>query len=198
MQPQKPNHQQNNSHEPPAEFGELVIGLRWDAMQSRYGATTMAVDLDIACLLLDRDSHIIEVIHPGNPRYANDSIIHTGDSTTGAGEWDDERIFVFPAAVPQFVAALTFAAASISGRPFADIPGSICHVSDHATEREWIRCELAQLGATSACAIATLYRAAGAWRICRGTREASVGEWIARELLPLLVGAKQGTAKRTR
>ncbi len=198
MEPEKSAHQQDSSHDAAAEFGELVIGLRWDAMQSRYGAKTVALDLDIACLLLARDSHIIEVIHPRNPRYANDSIIHTGDSMTGAGEWDDERIFVFPGAVPQSVAALTFAVASISGRPFADIPRGVCHVSDHASEREWIRCELAQLGPLSACAIATLYRAAGAWRICPGTREASVGEWIARELLPLLIGAKQGTAKRTR
>ena len=148
------------------------------------------MDLDVSCVLFDEYGKITEIIYPGRPRNGNDSVIHTGDSTTGTGEWDDERIFVFPDAVPGAVSAMTFVVASVTGRSFDQIPRASCHVSDRMTEREWMRLELNDLGPRSVHCVATLYRSPSGWRIHPGAQNQSAQTRIMAELLPLIAGAK--------
>lgn len=148
------------------------------------------MDLDVSCVLFDEYGKITEIIYPGQPRNGNDSVIHTGDSTTGAGKWDDERIFVFPEAVPESVSSMTFVVASVTGRGFDQIPRASCHVSDRETEREWIRVALNDLGPTSMHCVATLYRSTSGWKIHPGAQNPNAQTRIMAELLPLIAGAK--------
>ena len=80
------------------DLKEIVMGLHWDPPQE--GVATDPENLDALCVLYDEQRRMLEIIHPGHPRNANGSVIHTGDSRTGASEWDDERIFVFLEALP--------------------------------------------------------------------------------------------------
>ena len=146
-----------------SDLKEVVMGLRWDPMKE--GATINPEDLDALCMLLDEQGQVLEVVHPGQPRNANGSVIHTGDSRTGAGDWDDERIFVFLKAIPETVAKLRFHVASTTGRDFGTIHGASCHISDRITEREWVRCELSALGNWAVHCVATLYRSPTGWKI---------------------------------
>ena len=139
---------------------EIVMGLQWDAPIDGDPD-----DLDALCVLLDEKRRVLEVIHPGYPRNTNASVLHTGDSRTGASTWDDERIFVFLEALPQVVSALTFVVVSVTGRFFGEIPGASCHVSDRVTEGEHVRLDLTALEARMAHCIATLYRSPTGWRI---------------------------------
>lgn len=91
------------------------------------------------------------------------SVMHTGDSPTGASEWDDERIFVFLDALPDSVYALSFVVQSANGQAPGEVPGAYCHLSDRITEREWIRLDPAALGKHREYRVATLHRRAAGW-----------------------------------
>jgi tellurium resistance protein TerZ len=142
---------------------EIVMGLHWDPTpeQSKEGPH----DLDAACALFDASGEVLEIVGPGRLRNANGSVIHTGDSLTGASTWDDERIFVFVDALPKGVSALTFLVANTSGKPWGEIDGAACHVSDHATDREWVRLDLTTLDARRAHGVATLSRDPEGWSL---------------------------------
>ena len=149
-------------------LNEVVMGLHWSPTEPDASGATKPANLDAMCALLDTNGHTLEVIRPARPRNANGSNIHTGDSATGASEWDDERIFVFLDVLPQAVHALAFVVASVDGRPFCDIAGASCHISDHRTEDELIRVDLTALGHKTAHCVATLRRTPTGWQVYSG------------------------------
>lgn len=144
-----------------ADLKEIVMGLHWDPPQQ--GLAVDPADLDALCVLFDAQGGILEVIHPGHLRNADGSVIHTGDSRTGASEWDDERIFVFLDSLPPAVAAIGFVIISTTGRAFHEIRGARCHVSDRASEEEQLRLDLTALAGCSGHAVAMLRRGAAGW-----------------------------------
>jgi tellurium resistance protein TerZ len=154
------------------DLKEIVMGLHWDP--PREGATDPG-NLDALCILFDAQGRVLEAIYPGNPRNANGSVLHTGDSPTGASVWDDERIFVFLEAVPAAVSTIAFVVASANGHTFGEVPGASCHVSDRVTEHAWIRLELTALGHQTIHGIATLRRGPAGWELSKGAQEMSPG-----------------------
>ncbi len=166
-----------NSRSPDREpdLKEIVMGLHWDPPED---ASADPEDLDAVCVLLDGEQRVLEVIHPGNPRNTDGSVVHTGDSRTGAGEWDDERIFVFLAALPATVSSVAFFVVSVKDRPFGEIRGASCHVSDHATEYKWIDVKLTPLREQTAHFVALLRRDATGWKFSKDA-DAISGERVA-------------------
>jgi stress response protein SCP2 len=149
-------------HEMP-ELKEVVMGLHWDP--SEDGANAHPENLDALCVLFDKEQQIVEAIHPGNPRSTNGSVVHTGDSRTGASQWDDERIFVFLEALPANVTTLLFIVASATGHPIREARGASCHISDHATEYQWVNMALTTLDTQTTYCVATLSRSPTGWEI---------------------------------
>jgi tellurium resistance protein TerZ len=144
---------------------DIVMGVHWDQADTRLSART--ANLDAVCLLFDADGRLLERVDPRQLRNANGSVMHTGDSLTGASVWDDERIFVFLHALPDTVHALAFGVESVAGHALGDIAGASCHLSDHRMERELIQVKLAECGqGTNHCA-ATLRRVATGWEVRR-------------------------------
>jgi len=182
-------------HAPPAtqpELAEIVMGLHWDAPEDR--ATGEPVDLDALAVLLDAGHRVLEIIHPGRARNANGSVVHTGDSTTGTSAWDDERIFVFLDALPASVAAIRFVVISATGRPFSEARGATCHVSDHSTEHELVRCDLTALEGQAACCVASVSRAPSRWSVSTGRHAAD--EALCADLLTLVRRGKETKPRR--
>jgi len=147
------------------DLKEIVMGLHWHPQERHATAGKEPANLDALCVLFDAAGRVLEVIHPGHRRNANGSVVHTGDSPTGASEWDDERIFVFLEALPEAVSALAFLATSVNGRAFREIPGASCHVSDRVTERELLRFDLTALVDHTAYCVATANRGPMGWTI---------------------------------
>ena len=164
------------------DLKDIVLGLQWAPREK--GVTVAPDDLDALCVLFDEQHHVLEIIHPGHPRNANGSVVHTGDSQTGAGGWDDERIFAFLGALPEAVCAVAFIVASITGRTIGDIRGVSYHVSDRVTEREIVRLELSALDGKTVCCVATLHRNPEGWQISADTQKVD-GELLAK-LLPVI------------
>ena len=148
---------------------EVVLGLHWDPPSSTF---TQKADLDALCVLCDSHDRALEVIHPGNPSGAQGSVIHTGDSRTGASSWDDERIFVFLDPLPHAVSSLIFVVASAAGHSFDEVPGALCHVSDRLSETEWLRQDLTALVGQSIHVVATLRRTGAGWSISKDSHAA--------------------------
>jgi len=150
------------------ETTDIVMGLHWSPPERAPRVRPGPANLDALCFLLDVDGRVLEIVHPGRLRTSDSSVLHTGDSLTGASTWDDERIFVFLNALPDAVVTLTFTVVSVDGQAFCDIAGASCHVSDHGTDDELLRVELTALGRLTRCCIATLSRSPAGWSIHRG------------------------------
>ena len=171
-----------------ADLNEIVMGLHWDPPEE--GVSAAPADLDAVCVLFNAQGRVLDVIHPGHPRSANGSVVHTGDSRTGASAWDDERIFVFLEALPDAVSALTFVVVITGGRGFSEVRGASCHVSDYVTERECVRVALTTLDARTAHCVATLYRGSTDWSMSMDAH-AMHGSLLA-NLLLLVASGKSG------
>ncbi len=152
------------------ELKEVVLGLHWTPPEESDVAKRVEepANLDAFCVLLDGKQRVLDVVHPGRPRNDNGSVVHTGDSRTGASPWDDERIFVFVEALPEAVVAIAFAVAIVNGGTFGEVGGASCHVSDAATEREMLRVELTPLGQVKTHCVAMLRRGPSGWEISPG------------------------------
>jgi len=168
------------------DLKEVVMGLHWTP--SEAGAAADPADLDALCVLLDARKRVLEVVSAIHPRNADGSVIHTGDSRTGASEWDDERIFVFLEALPETISSIAFVVISVTGRAFSEVRGASCHVSDHVTEHEWIRLQLTDLGHLTAHCVATLQRGAPGWRPSRDAQ--AVSAELMAELRSLIASGK--------
>ena len=152
---------------------ELVMGVRWDPPQSDdQGAP---VDLDAICIILGSDGSR-ECIHPGAPCGASGSVVHTGDSRTGASVWDDERVFVFLEKLPGSVNRVAFIVCSVMGQPFNKIRGARCHISDRQTEAPWLHVDLTTLVGRTEHVVACLERTCSGWRLADETFDSKV--WI--------------------
>jgi tellurium resistance protein TerZ len=174
------------------ELKEVVMGLHWDP--SEGAANVHPENLDALCVLFDQEQQIVETIHPGNPRSSNGSVVHTGDSRTGASQWDDERIFVFLEALPANVTTLVFIVASATGKPIREARGASCHISDHATEYQWVNMELTTLDTQTTYCVATLSRSLTGWEIASAAQGIS-GELEAQS--PALAALRQLDSARS-
>lgn len=143
------------------------MGVLW-APRAEGGSRTQPANLDAVCVLLDSRARALEVIHPRRLTNANGSVVHTGDSRDGESAWDDERVFVFLEALPREVDALVLGVVSADGRPFCEVPGASCHLSDYMTEDELLSVELTGLGFVEEYCVATLQRTAGGWVMRQG------------------------------
>lgn len=148
---------------------QVVFGLHW----SPSTRPAEAADLDALCVMYDQGGRELGTVHGGAPRNANDSVVHTGDSRSGANHWDDERIFVFPEALPLNVRRVAFVVACANGRAFHQVPCATCHVSDPVSGHEWLRIDLTERKAEQSHIVATLERTPQGWSLdpcCDGGR----------------------------
>lgn len=144
----------------------LVVGLRWDP--STPGLKKQLVDLDLCCVLLGRHRDVVDIVHPRHPRNANDSVVHTGNSVTGAGAWDDEKLFMFLDVLPADVSAVMLVVASATGQPLAAAPNATCDINDHETEEALLRVGLSEHGEQQARCVCAFERTAAGWSLSVG------------------------------
>lgn len=101
-------------------LSKVMVGLGWDEVQQRRGLFApkpQDIDCDAFAILLGYDGHLINhatkltdcTVFFNNLRWPNGSIQHMGDNLTGAGEGDDEQIFVDLNNVPYDVGSIVFA-----------------------------------------------------------------------------------------
>ncbi len=98
----------------------VMVGLGWDEVPQKKGffaPKPQDIDCDAFAILLGPDAKVLHhttqlnecTVFFNNLSWPNGSIRHMGDNLTGAGEGDDEQIYVELDNVPQDVGMIAFA-----------------------------------------------------------------------------------------
>ena len=150
-------------------LSKIMVGLGWDVNRYDGGHD---FDLDASAFLLGgngkvaNDSNFVFYSNPADPSGA---VRYGGDNRTGAGEGDDETIFVDLATVPANVEKIDFTVtiydAAERRQNFGQVSNAYVRVVDESTGMELIRYDLEEdFSIETAIVVAEIYRHNGEWK----------------------------------
>jgi len=144
------------------------LGLGWDT-NSSGGA---AFDLDASAFMLGANGKITnekDFVYFKNLLSGCQSVKHTGDNLTGAGDGDDEVINVeldkVPAAIEQIVFVVNIYQAAERGQNFGQVKNAFIRLFDTNTKQEVLKYDLSEDFSTATGVLfGRLYRHNGVWK----------------------------------
>jgi tellurium resistance protein TerZ len=151
----------------------LKIGLGWQPDEQPQGllqrllGQDSPVDLDAACLVMDKTNNLIDLVWYKNLRTRDDSIQHLGDSMTGDdrgdladqnGLVDQESMLVLLDKLAASVETLLFCVCSHGGHDFSSIKQAHFRMMDARSGDELVRFDLSQHGKNTGLILARLTR----------------------------------------
>ncbi|MBQ2803053.1 MAG: TerD family protein [Lachnospiraceae bacterium] len=147
----------------------IMVGLGWDVNAFDSGAD---FDLDAAAFMLGANGKCPtdqEFIFYGNLEHNTGAVKHMGDNLTGAGDGDDEQVFVdltkIPANVEKIAFTVTIYDAESRRQNFGQVSNSFIRIVDDATGTELIRYDLGEdFSIETAVVVGELYRHNGEWK----------------------------------
>jgi len=186
----------------------VMVGLGWDEVQqqqksggffgSLFGGSSAPqqdIDCDASAFLIKngRIEGLQDIVFYNNLRHASGTVLHQGDNLTGAGEGDDEQIFVNLQAVPQYYEKIVFVVTIYQARQrhqhFGLVRNCFIRLVDVDTNRELCRYNLSEnYDNYTAMVFGEVYRHNGEWKfgaIGQPTQDNSVIEIAARFGLPV-------------
>jgi stress response protein SCP2 len=134
----------------------VFMGLGWDPARGRR-----KIDLDASALAYDASGRNLAIVWFRNLGEYRGAIRHGGDNLTGAGEGDDEQIYVDLDRLPQEVASVVFTITSYGGQRFTEVARAFCRLVDAVSGQELVRYELSSAEPRSAVVMAMLRRTQG-------------------------------------
>lgn len=152
-----------------SQLTRIRMGLGWDAVPAKgfFGKLRggESIDLDASCLLIDAGGRLVDQVWWRQLRSKDNSIVHTGDNTTGEGEGDDESIIVELGQVPAAVQTLVFTVNSFTGQDFTRVANAYCRVVDETNGSELARFTLLESGTHTALVMARVSRQGSGWNL---------------------------------
>lgn len=143
-----------------ADLASVIMGLGWDVAR---GAA--AIDLDASCLCFDGNKRLLENVYFGRLQNSSNSIRHSGDNLTGAGDGDDETITVDLGKVPVEVQQLVFTVNSFRGQKFSTVENAKVRLLNGAGKAELFVYNLSSKGEHTGMIMCRLYRHNGGWKL---------------------------------
>jgi len=148
---------------------KIALGLGWDTNDSDTGAD---FDLDVSLFMLNSSGKIPKdeyFVFYNNLTSPDGAVVHQGDNRTGAGEGDDETIFVdldkLDATIEELVVVVTIDEAQARGQNFGQVENSFIRLYDIDTNNEIAKYELDEDFSTeTAVEFGRLYKKSGSWR----------------------------------
>jgi stress response protein SCP2 len=129
------------------------MALGWDP--ARGGRD---IDLDASVIAYDRTGKDLAKVWYAHLQDFGGAIRHSGDNLTGAGEGDDEIIYVDLSQLPPAVVALAFTINSYSGQTFHQVARAFCRLVDDYSNAELVRYELSENKNETGVVMAALLR----------------------------------------
>lgn len=135
-------------------LSQVMVGLGWDEVQQSRGflglfsSQKQDIDCDAFAVLLGSDGKLVNhttkldecCVFFNNLRHWSGAIVHQGDNLTGAGDGDDEQIFVDLQQVPSEISAIVFAVniyeAFERNQHFGMLKNAFIRVVDHRRQVE--------------------------------------------------------------
>ncbi len=159
------------------------VGLGWDP-RATDGTD---FDLDASAFLVGESGKVrgdTDFIFYNQLKSACSSVEHTGDNRSGAGDGDDEVVYVYldkvPADVAKIVFAVTIHEADARKQNFGQVGNAFIRLVNKDTGVEVVRFDLGEDYSTeTAMVFAELYRSAGEWKFN------AIGQGYAGGLAPL-------------
>ncbi|WP_342511907.1 TerD family protein [Sporosarcina sp. FSL K6-1522] len=160
-----------------ADLNRIMIGLGWDPVAQSKGGLFAAfksapnIDCDASVFMLTDDKFVNknDLVYFGNLKSACQSVIHSGDNTTGDGDGDDEVIMVELKSVPDRYNKLVFVVNIYDcvkrKQDFGMIQNAYIRVVDPKTNEELVRYNLSEsYGGLTTLVTGEIYRHNGEWK----------------------------------
>jgi stress response protein SCP2 len=158
---------------------EVMMGLGWDPARRRGN-----IDLDASVIAFDQSGRSLAMVWFSNRGEWRGALRHGGDNVTGAGEGDDEQIFVDLDRLPAEVASLVFTITSYRGQRFTEVKNAFCRLVDRRSGAELVRYNLSEAQPSTGVIMAMLRRVPGdPWEM-RAIGEFSDGKTVKHLLEP--------------
>ena len=150
-------------------LSRITVGLGWDVNRYDGGSD---FDLDASAFLLGANGRVTsdsDFVFYGNASHPSGSVTYGGDNRTGAGEGDDEQIFVDLQKVPEAIEKIDFTVtiyeAAERRQNFGQVSNAFVRIVDDATGTEIVRYDLEEdFSIETALVVGELYRRGGEWR----------------------------------
>lgn len=168
---------------------KVMVGLGWDEVERPRGffaPKPADIDCDASAFLCinGKVMTIEDVVYFNNLRHKSGAVRHMGDNLTGAGDGDDEQIFVDLDALPSNYDKIAFVVniyqASERKQDFGLIKNAFIRICDGETDRELCKYNLSEnYNGMTAMIFGEIYRYNGAWKfsaIGQATKDNSVGD----------------------
>ena len=155
-----------------------MVGLGWDEAQpakggflsSLFGGGTQDIDCDATAFLCQNGKLVTnkDVVYFGNLTHSTNCVKHMGDNLTGAGDGDDEQIFVdlkgLPAIYDKIVFVVNIYQAAERKQHFGMIRNAFIRICDD-NGTEMCKYNLSEnYNNMTAMVFGELYRHNGAWK----------------------------------
>jgi tellurium resistance protein TerD len=152
-----------------ANLQKIVVGLGWDTNQYNGGAD---FDLDAAAFLVTSNGKVSndsDFVFYNNLKHSSEAVIHQGDNLTGAGDGDDEQIYVDLTKVPHNIDKIAFTVtiheADARRQNFGQVSNAFIRIFRADSEEEIIRYDLGEeFSVETALVVAEIYRYGGEWK----------------------------------
>lgn len=189
-----------------ASLRGVMVGLGWDEVEKKSGGLFGAlfgggnqsqaeIDCDASAFLVTNGkiNGMRDVVFYNNLSHQSGTVLHQGDNLTGAGDGDDEQIFVNLQAVPEYYEKIIFVVTIYQARErrqhFGLVKNCFIRLVDVDTNQELCRYNLSEnYDNYTAMVFGEVYRHNGEWKfgaIGQPTNDNSVIEIAARFGLPV-------------
>ena len=148
---------------------KLLVGLGWDTNKYDGGHD---FDLDASAFLLDKEGKTQseqDFVFYNNTHGGQNSVIHTGDNRTGAGEGDDEQVKIdlskVPANIEKIAFTITIHEAVERKQNFGQVSNAFVRIFNAEDNKELVRYDLGEdFSVETAIVVAELYRHSSEWK----------------------------------
>ncbi len=177
-----------------AGLARVIVGLGWDEAPRKrkglFGPKPEPIDCDASAIMLQdgKLKYKNDVVYFGNLKHDSNTVIHTGDNLTGAGEGDDEQIIVdlqkMPNNYDRIVIVVNIYQAFQRQQHFGMIKNAFIRIVDEKNKNEMCKYSLTDdYSNMTAMIFGELYRHNGEWKfnaIGQGTSDPGLGELLQR------------------
>lgn len=167
----------------------IMVGLGWDEVQQKRGffaPKPQDIDCDASAIICTNGRLMGsgDIVFYNNLVHASQAVRHMGDNLTGAGEGDDEQVFVdldrLPAQYDKVVFVVSIYQAAERRQHFGMIRNCFIRICDGETGKEICRYNLSEnYDNMTAMVVGEIYRYNGEWKfnaIGQATRDNGISD----------------------
>ena len=145
-------------------LSKIAMGLGWDVAKGIFGFGGGDIDLDASAILFDAKAAAVDMVWFRDLKTNNAPVYHSGDNRTGAGDGDDETIFIDLSRVPANVMSIVLTVNSFQGQTFDRVKNAYVRLLNVGNGAEVAKFDLATKGSKdTGFVLAVLSRKSGVW-----------------------------------